>query len=96
MAYEWDKNKAKLNDEKHGVSFDEAATVFDDPFFLVFPDPMHSVDEIRYLIMGESSALRMLLVVYTERQDEVRIISAREAIAKEVKLYEKEKFKSLE
>jgi len=95
MAYEWDKIKAKLNEEKHGVSFNEAATVFDDPFFLVFPDPMHSTGEIRYLILGESSASRVLLVVYTERQDEIRIISAREASAKEVKLYEKEKFESL-
>jgi len=62
MEFEWDQNKADVNLSKHGVSFDEAITVFDDPLYLNFFDPDHSHDEYRYIIMGQSSDNRLLLV----------------------------------
>ncbi|RUT05912.1 hypothetical protein DSM106972_031180 [Dulcicalothrix desertica PCC 7102] len=52
MEFEWDENKAKRNQEKHAVSFDEAKTAFDDPLYLIFPDPDHSIGEKRFIIMG--------------------------------------------
>ena len=58
MGYEWDQEKAASNLEKHEVSFEEAATVFDDPLYIDFYDPDHSIEEHRYLIMGQSSAGR--------------------------------------
>ena len=80
--------KAESNVEKHGVSFDEAATVFSDPLYIGFYDPDHSIDEHRYLIMGQSTAGRLLIVSYTERDDVVRLISAREVTAAERRAYE--------
>lgn len=91
--FEWDAKKAALNLEKHGVSFEEAQTVFDDPFFLVFPDVVHSTGETRYVILGESSEWCALVVVYTERGKTIRIISAREADKQEQRDYEEEKYK---
>jgi uncharacterized DUF497 family protein len=91
--FEWDEKKAALNLEKHGVSFEEAQTVFDDSFFLVYPDHVHSVGEPRYVILGESSEWRALVVVYTERGSTIRIISAREADKQEQRDYEEEKYK---
>lgn len=88
MDYEWDHEKAKSNLEKHAVSFEEAATVFDDPLYVDFYDPDHSVDEHRYLIMGQSTAGRLLIVSYTEGDDVVRLISAREVTSAERKAYE--------
>ena len=88
MDYDWDDEKAESNLEKHGVSFEEAATVFDDPLYVDFYDPDHSVDEHRYLIMGQSSARRLLIVSYTERDGVVRLISAREVTSAERKAYE--------
>lgn len=88
MGYEWDEEKAKLNFEKHGVSFDEAETVFDDPLFVDFHDPDHSYDEHRYIIIGESGRGRLLLVSYTERGGALRLISSREATPAERKVYE--------
>jgi uncharacterized protein len=76
------------NLEKHGVSFKEAATAFDDPLYVDFYDPDHSVDEHRYLIMGQSTAGRVLIVAYTERDDVVRLISAREVASAERKACE--------
>ena len=84
----WDKQKAVLNKKKHGVSFDEAATVFGDPLYIDFYDPDHSVDEHRYLIMGQSTTGRLLIVSYTERDDVVRLISAREVTSAERRAYE--------
>jgi uncharacterized DUF497 family protein len=78
VDYDWDDQKAESNLEKHGVSFEEAATVFDDPLF----------DEHRYLIMGQSTAGRLLIVSYTERDEVVRLISAREVISAERRAYE--------
>ena len=88
MNYEWDHEKAKRNLEKHGVSFEEAATVFDDPHYVDFHDPDHSVDEHRYLIMGQSTAGRLLVVSYTERDKAIRLISAREMTSSERRAYE--------
>ena len=80
--------KRPSNLEKHGVSFEEAATVFDDPLYVDFYDPDHSVNEHRYLIMGQSTAGRLLIVAYTEGDDVVRLISAREVTSAERKAYE--------
>jgi uncharacterized protein len=93
MKFEWDVNKAIRNLAEHdGVSFAEAETVFDDPFFLVYPDTLHSVSEMRYLILGESERAELLVVSYTERGDNIRLISARRATPKEERKYEKEKY----
>ena len=88
VDYEWDQEKAASNLDKHGVSFEEAATVFSDPLYIDFYDPDHSVDEHRYLIMGQSTAGRLLIVSYTERDEVVRLISAREVTSSERKAYE--------
>lgn len=88
MDCEWDHDKAERNLEKHGVSFAEAATVFGDPLYVDFYDPDHSADEHRYLIMGESTDGRLLIVSYTERNDAVRLISAREVTSAERRAYE--------
>ncbi len=88
MHFEWDENKAASNLKKHGVSFDEAKTVFDDPLYIDFYDPDHSDGEDRYIMMGMSLQNRLLLVAYTERGDAMRLISARETTQPEQKLYE--------
>ena len=90
MSFDWDKEKAKSNLAKHGVSFDEATSVFDDPLFLTFADPEHSLQEQRFLIMGESARGRLLVVSFTDRKDITRLISARLATRKERKTYESE------
>ena len=82
--------KAETNLEKHGVSFDEAETVFDDPLFVIFADPDHSFEENRFIIMGESNQNRLLVVSYTERLPKTRLISAREATRPERKKYEED------
>jgi uncharacterized DUF497 family protein len=88
VDHEWDQEKATSNLEKHGVSFEEAATVFDDPLYIDFYDPDHSIDEHRYLIIGQSTAGRLLIVSYTERDEVVRLISAREVTSSERRAYE--------
>lgn len=88
MKYEWDKNKAAANLSKHGVTFDEARTVFDDPLFVDFFDPDHSEKEHRYILLGKSRQGRLLMVSYTERDDIIRIISSRELTAREREAYE--------
>lgn len=90
MVFEWDENKANKNLAKHGVSFDEAKTVFDDPLFVVFADQDHSIEERRLIIMGESLRGRLLVVSYTERGELTRLISAREATRKERRTYEED------
>ncbi|TYQ27118.1 MULTISPECIES: BrnT family toxin [unclassified Pseudanabaena] len=90
MLFDWDEEKAKSNLAKHGISFDEATSVFDDPLFLTFSDPEHSLQEQRFLIMGESARGRLLVVSYTDRKDITRLISARTATRKERKAYESE------
>jgi uncharacterized protein len=88
MRFDWDENKAASNLLKHGVSFDEAKTVFDDPLYVDFYDPAHSDDEDRYLIVGESNQRRLLIVSYTERGNLIRLISAREVTRTEREVYE--------
>ena len=77
MRFDWDENKAVSNLSKHGVSFEEAKTVFDDPLYVDFYDPAHSDEEDRYLIVGESSQRRLLIASYTERGNLIRLISTR-------------------
>lgn len=88
MAFDWDKKKAAENLVKHGVSFDEAVTVFDDPLYVDLYDPDHSIGEHRFIILGESAQGRLLMVSYTERGDLTRLISARELTTTERKKYE--------
>jgi hypothetical protein len=88
MEFEWDANKAASNMDKHGVAFGEAMTVFGDPLELTIPDPYHSHHELRYASIGVSTAGRLLVVAYTEREGRTRIISARQATPKEPKQYE--------
>jgi uncharacterized DUF497 family protein len=88
LIFEWDGQKAKQNLEKHNVSFEEATTVFGDPLSLTIEDPLHSTDEERFVIVGESVRRRVLVVVHTERGDHIRIISARLATRRERRIYE--------
>ena len=87
MEFEWDGQKAVKNLSKHGVTFDEAKTIFDDPLYIDFHDPDHSDEEERHLIIGESRRGRLLIVSYTEREDTARLISARETTPAERKDY---------
>ena len=87
LNFEWDEEKAKANLKKHGVSFDEATTVFVDPFSITICDPEHSEIEQRYIDFGSSGKGRVLVVVYTERDPNIRIISCRKATSLERKLY---------
>jgi uncharacterized DUF497 family protein len=89
MRVDWDPDKAAANLRNHGVSFEEASSVFYDPFELSKPDDAHSADEQRWNTIGVSNRLRMVVVVSTERDEElVRIISARKANRAEVQRYE--------
>jgi uncharacterized DUF497 family protein len=88
LRFEWDKEKAKANLKKHRVSFDEATTVFLDPFSITILDPDHSVDELRFIDIGSSDKGRVLVVVHTERGSNIRIISCRKATQLERTLYE--------
>ncbi|MBN1517364.1 BrnT family toxin [Candidatus Sumerlaeota bacterium] len=89
MRFEWDHNKAETNLRKHGVSFDEATTVFGDPFSLTIPDPDHSDDEDRFVTIGLSTKTRTIIVIHTDRGDAVRLISSRLATRKERAIYER-------
>jgi uncharacterized protein len=88
MEFEWDPAKARENERKHGVSFQEALEVFSDDLSSSVPDPDHSENESRYLIFGQSTARRHIVVSYTERADRIRLISAREMTPRERKAYE--------
>lgn len=89
MKFEWDPEKAASNIRKHGVSFDEAVTVFKDPLAFIFDDTTHSEQEQREIIIGMSAVQRMILVCFVERlEDVVRIISARPATRREIRDYE--------
>jgi hypothetical protein len=92
MEFEWDPKKAALNLKQHGVSFQEATTVFGDPLSITAPDPDHSSEENRCIIVGQSHRGRLLIVSHTERGDRIRIISARELTRKERRAYEEEDF----
>ena len=87
-TFEWDKEKARTNQRKHGVSFDEAKTVALDPLSITISDPADSVAEERFVDIGASVKGRILVVVYTERGSNIRLISCRTATPSEVKAYE--------
>ena len=88
MRFEWDSEKSKQNLKKHGVSFEEAATVFYDPMSATFDDPAHSIGEYRFITIGLSSEDHLIVVSHTDRDDNIRIISARVATSKERKKHE--------
>ena len=88
LIFEWDPPKNRSNIEKHGVSFEEASTVFQDTLSLTIDDPLHSIDEERLILIGMSQKNRILVVVHTERGDNIRIISARKTTKNEREYYE--------
>jgi hypothetical protein len=77
MQFEWDPDKDRQNQANHGVSFDEASTVFGDPFAWTIADPDHSVEEHRFLTTGFSSRQRLIIVAHTDRDERIRLITAR-------------------
>jgi uncharacterized DUF497 family protein len=93
LSFEWDSKKAASNLSKHGVAFEEATTVFQDEAALVIPDPDHSKEEERFIIMGQSRKFRMLVVVHCFRKarSSIRIITARKAGTREQKPYWEQK-----
>ena len=90
MDFEWDPRKDGANHRKHGVGFREATTIFGDPSALTFQDFEHSESEQRLLTIGVAASGRVLVVVHTERQEAIRIISARPATRRERRFYEEE------
>lgn len=90
MFFEWDQKKAKNNLAKHGVSFEEAATVFGDPLSITIEDPDHSIAEQRFITIGRSAQQKILVVIHTDRDLNVRIITARKATKLEKRKYEEE------
>lgn len=89
MQFEWDNKKAQTNENKHGISFDEAKSCFYDPKQIALYDSAHSDDEDREILVGHSNKGRLLIVVCTIRVDKIRIISARKATKQEVNDYAK-------
>ena len=90
MEYEWDPEKDRTNQAKHGVSFAEASTVFLDPLQVTVVDERHSIGEFRFRTIGYTVTNRLVIVAHTDRDDRVRIITAREASARERRQYEQE------
>ena len=88
VEFEWDAAKAKKNRQKHGLGFEIAKSVFNDPLTVTFPDPTHSEMEERRITIGASDTGQILLIVHTDREDRIRIISARRATTKERRHYE--------
>jgi len=88
MEFEWNPDKSEANLKKHGISFHEASTVFDDPLAITFNDPYHSIREHRFLTFGYSRMDHLLVVVHAERHGKTRVISARRATRQERKIYE--------
>jgi hypothetical protein len=88
MRFEWDPRKAAANLKKHGVTFQEAATVFGDPLAITFQDPDHSEEEERQMTFGLSQQKRLIVVSHTQRKDQMRIITARLMDRKERVIYE--------
>jgi uncharacterized protein len=85
--FEWDSDKAARNLQKHGVAFEEAETVFEDPLFITVVDDEHSVDEERYITIGMARQDWLLMVAHTDRGGRIRIISDRRATRKEEQFY---------
>ena len=90
LIFEWDETKARSNELKHGVTFHEAKTVFNDPFAITISDPDHSQHDERWIDIGFSSKGRLLVVWYTERDERIRIIGCRTATAAEQRSYQDE------
>ena len=95
VIFEWDANKAQINLRKHRISFEEAKTIFNDPYLLTYPDEFHSMQEERFISIGYSSQNRILLAVHTENEESenriiIRIISCRQATNNERKFYEED------
>jgi hypothetical protein len=88
LSFEWDPIKAEINKQKHGISFEEAETVFDDPLAALFDDDVHSIYEPREIIIGHSIHQQLVFVCFTERDGSIRIISARRATPREQHDYE--------
>ncbi len=88
LWFEWDPRKAASNAKKHGLGFEEAATAFADPLSMTVPDPDHSDEEDRFVLLGLSFRGRLVVVVHSERGEAIRIISARFATARERMSYE--------
>ena len=86
--FEWDPQKAKTNISKHGISFEEAQSAFFDAESLTIPDPDHSTDEDRFILIGKSIRQKELVIVHTFRDDKIRIISARKANRRERQMYD--------
>jgi uncharacterized DUF497 family protein len=91
VEFEWDPEKAAANVKRRRISFTEAASVLEDPLSTTFPDEAHSEEEIRFLTIGASRRGRVLVVAHTERDDSIRIISARRATRREREFYEQGK-----
>lgn len=90
LKFEWDDKKAISNLKKHGISFEEASTVFGDWLAITIEDPLHSDDENRLIIIGKSDYLNTLVVVHVERSEAIRIVSARPATKNEQNIYEEQ------
>ena len=88
IRFEWDPAKDVSNIEKHGISFEEAATIFGDPLSITIDDPDHSTTEIRLLTLGISVQNRLIVVIHTDRAETIRLISARIATPRERRNYE--------
>jgi len=87
LSFEWDEQKSRENLRRHGVSFEESSTIFGDPLSLTIEDPLHSIEEDRLITIGLSNAGTTLVVVHTERGDNIRVISARIASPRERRMY---------
>jgi hypothetical protein len=90
VEFEWDPDKDRANQEKHGVSFAEASTVFGDPLHRTASDPRHSTGEFRYLTTGYTAAGRLVIVAHADRGERIRIITARSVLPKERRFYEQQ------
>jgi uncharacterized DUF497 family protein len=90
VEFEWDPEKAAANVRRRHISFSEAATVLEDPLSTTFPDEGHSEGEMRFVTLGVSQRGRLLVVAHTERNDTIRIISARRATRREREFYEQD------
>lgn len=90
FAFEWDTEKARANLRKHGVTFETAVSAFFDPFSITIPDPDHSAEEARFVLIGRTWQDILVLVVHTPRRDRIRIISARRAVPAERRIYEED------
>ncbi len=88
LLFQWDPNKARANERKHGISFNEASSAFGDPLSLTIYDPDHSRHEKRYILIGETMSRRLIVISHAEKGNMIRIISARPATKRERKTYE--------